>query len=104
MNTIICSDSLIALKEIESESVDIVLTSPPYNYGMEYDQHNDENKSEEYLEKIIDVFIECKRILKSGGRMIINIQPNYKQYFPTHHRITQRMLDEGLIWRGEIIW
>ena len=46
MNTIICSDSLIALKEIESESVDIVLTSPPYNYGMEYDQHNDENKSE----------------------------------------------------------
>ena len=104
MNTIICSDSLIALKEIESESVDIVLTSPPYNYGMEYDQHNDENKSEEYLEKIIDVFVECKRILKSGGRMIINIQPNYKQYFPTHHRITQRMLDEGLIWRGEIIW
>ena len=104
MNTIICSDSLIALKEIESESVDIVLTSPPYNYGMEYDQHNDENKSEEHLEKIVDVFIECKRILKSGGRMIINIQPNYKQYFPTHHRITQRMLDEGLIWRGEIIW
>jgi DNA modification methylase len=104
MNTIICSDSLIALKEIESESVDIVLTSPPYNYGMEYDQHNDENKSEEHLEKIVDVFVECKRILKSGGRMIINIQPNYKQYFPTHHRITQRMLDEGLIWRGEIIW
>ena len=104
MNTIICSDSLIALKEMESESVDIVLTSPPYNYGMEYDQHNDENKSEEYLEKIIDVFVECKRILKSGGRMIINIQPNYKQYFHTHHRITQRMLDEGLIWRGEIIW
>lgn len=57
MNTIICSDSLIALKEIESESVDIVLTSPPYNYGMEYDQHNDENKSEEHLEKIVDVFI-----------------------------------------------
>ena len=53
MNTIICSDSLIALKEIESESVDIVLTSPPYNYGMEYDQHNDENKSEEYLEKML---------------------------------------------------
>ena len=104
MNTIICSDSLIALKEMGNESVDIVLTSPPYNYGMEYDQHNDENKSEEYLEKIIDVFVECKRILKSGGRMIINIQPNYKQYFPTHHRITQRMLDEGLIWRGEIIW
>jgi DNA modification methylase len=104
MNTIICSDSLIALKEMENESVDIVLTSPPYNYGMEYDQHNDKNKSEEYLEKIIDVFVECKRILKSGGRMIINIQPNYKQYFPTHHKITQKMLDEGLIWRGEIIW
>lgn len=104
MNEIICSDSLVALKEIEDESIDIVLTSPPYNYGMEYDSHDDENNSEEYLEQILNVFVECKRVLKSGGRLIINIQPNYKQYFPTHHKITQRMIDEGMIWRGEIIW
>jgi len=104
MNEIICSDSLIALKEIDDESVDIVLTSPPYNYGMEYDTHDDDGDADEYLEQILAVFVECKRVLKSGGRLIINIQPNYKQYFPTHHKITQRMISEGMIWRGEIIW
>jgi len=104
MNEIICSDSLVALKEMDDESVDIVLTSPPYNYGMEYDTHDDGGDADEYLEKILSVFVECKRVLKSGGRLIINIQPNYKQYFPTHHKITQRMISEGMIWRGEIIW
>ena len=104
MNEIICSDSLVALKEMDDESVDIVLTSPPYNYGMEYDPHDDDGDADEYLEKILAVFVECKRVLKSGGRLIINIQPNYKQYFPTHHKITQRMINEGMIWRGEIIW
>ena len=104
MNEIICSDSLIALKEMDDESVDIVLTSPPYNYGMEYDTHDDDGDADEYLEQILAVFVECKRVLKSGGRLIINIQPNYKQYFPTHHKITQRMIGEGMIWRGEIIW
>ena len=104
MNEIICSDSLVALKEMDDESVDIVLTSPPYNYGMEYDTHDDDGDADEYLEQILAVFVECKRVLKSGGRLIINIQPNYKQYFPTHHKITQRMISEGMIWRGEIIW
>jgi len=89
---------------MEDESVDIVLTSPPYNYGMGYDTHDDDGDIDEYLEKIFAVFVECKRVLKSGGRLIINIQPNYKQYFPTHHKITQRMISEGMIWRGEIIW
>ena len=104
MNEIICSDSLVALKEMDDESVDIVLTSPPYNYGMEYDTHNDDGDADKYLEQILAVFVECKRVLKSGGRLIINIQPNYKRYFPTHHKIAQRMIDEGMIWRGEIIW
>ena len=104
MNKIICSDSLVALKEIEDESIDIVLTSPPYNYGMEYDTHDDGSDADEYLEQILTVFVECKRVLKSGGRLIVNIQPNYKQYFPTHHKITERMISEGMIWRGEIIW
>ena len=104
MNEIICSDSLVALKEMDDESVDIVLTSPPYNYGMEYDTHDDNGDANDYFEQIMAVFVECNRVLKSGGRLIINIQPNYKQYFPTHHKITQRMIDEGMIWRGEIIW
>lgn len=104
MNQIICSDALSALKEIESDSVDLVLTSPPYNFNMDYDEHNDKSDSVDYLTTLITIFDECIRVLKSGGRLIINIQPNYKEYYPTHHAITTAMVDRGLIWRGEIVW
>ena len=104
MNKIICSDALIALKEIESNSVDIVLTSPPYNFDMDYDEHNDKNDAHKYIDTLVNIFDECIRTLKDGGRLIINIQPNYKDYFPSHHYITTAMVERGLIWRGEIVW
>jgi DNA modification methylase len=104
MNQIICSDALTALQAIESNSVDLVLTSPPYNFNMNYDEHNDKSESVDYLNTLVTIFDECIRILKSGGRLIINIQPNYKEYYPTHHTITSAMINRGLLWRGEIIW
>ena len=104
MNQIICSDALTALRTMEDNSVDLVLTSPPYNFNMNYDEHNDKSESSDYLSTLITIFNECIRVLKSGGRLIINIQPNYKEYYPTHHAITSAMIDSGLIWRGEILW
>jgi len=104
MNQIICADALTALKKIQDNTVDIVLTSPPYNFDMEYDEHNDKDEASKYMNTLIGIFDECIRVLKSGGRMIINIQPNYKEYYPTHHHITSAMIDRGLLWRGEIIW
>lgn len=104
MNQIICSDALTALRTMEDNSVDLVLTSPPYNFDMNYDEHNDKSESSDYLSTLITIFNECIRVLKSGGRLIINIQPNYKEYYPTHHAITSAMIDSGLIWRGEILW
>lgn len=104
MNQIICSDALSALKKMEDDSVDLVLTSPPYNFNMDYDEHNDKSDSVDYLTTLIGIFEECIRVLKSGGRLIINIQPNYREYYPTHHAITTAMVDRGLIWRGEIVW
>ena len=103
MNQIICSDALTALRTMEDNSVDLVLTSPPYNFDMNYDEHNDKSESSDYLSTLITIFNECIRVLKSGGRLIINIQPNYKEYYPTHHAITSAMIDSGLIWRGEIV-
>lgn len=104
MNQIICSDALTTLKTIESNSVDLILTSPPYNFDMDYDEHNDKNESSDYLSTLIVIFDECIRVLKSGGRLIINIQPNYKEYYPSHHAITNAMIERGMIWRGEIVW
>jgi len=104
MNEIICSDALTALRDMESESVDIVLTSPPYNFDMEYDTHNDKDEAVKYMDTLVGIFDECIRVMKSGGRLIVNIQPNYKEYYPSHHCLTTAMVERGLIWRGEILW
>ena len=104
MNNIICNDALTALKDIDSDSVDVVLTSPPYNFDMNYDSYDDKDDVIKYVDTLVDIFNECKRTLKVGGRLIINIQPNYKEYYPTHHYITTALIDNGLIWRGEILW
>ena len=104
MNNIICNDALTALKDIDSDSVDVVLTSPPYNFDMNYDSYDDKDDIIKYVDTLVDIFNECKRTLKVGGRLIINIQPNYKEYYPTHHYITTALIDNWLIWRGEILW
>jgi DNA modification methylase len=104
MNEIICADALTHLKTIPNNSVDLVLTSPPYNFDMNYDEHDDKTCQTDYLTTLLNIFDECIRTLKSGGRLIINIQPNYKEYTPTHHQITTQLIERGLIWRGEIVW
>ena len=49
MNKIICNDALTSLKDIDDKSVDIVLTSPPYNFDMQYDEHDDKSDSLKYI-------------------------------------------------------
>lgn len=104
INKIICGDSREILKEIPDNSVDIVLTSPPYNFDMDYHNHNDKEHWKEYLSQMHEVFKECYRILKSGGRLLINIQSDFHGRFPTNHYLTIDCIDIGFIWKCEIIW
>lgn len=104
LNSIICGDSNEILKSIEDNSIDIIITSPPYNFGMEYDEYEDTKHFDEYFSALFDILNECVRILKSGGRLIINIQPLYSDYVPTHHIISEYLRKIKMIWKGEIIW
>lgn len=103
-NRIICGNSLEILKKIPSEVVDAVITSPPYNYGVEYDSYDDSKNLDEYLRLIKGVFDECVRLLKPSGRFIINIKPIYTIKFPTHYHLWEYFKEKGMIWRNEIIW
>lgn len=104
LNQIYCADSLEFLKTLPDNCIDIVLTSPPYNFGIDYNAHNDTNHWQQYFDMLFTIFKECVRVLKSGGRIIVNIQPMYSDYIPTHHFISKFFIDEGLIWKGEILW
>jgi len=103
-NLIINKDSLDALKEFPSNCVDIIITSPPYNFAKDYDEYKDAKEWKEYFDKLFKILHECNRVLKFGGRLIINVQPNFTDNIPTHHIISNYLMDKGMIWKGEILW
>lgn len=105
-NSIINGDSEEVLKRLPSESVDIIITSPPYNFGLDYDSDgkDDAVRWDEYFKKVERIWIECVRVLKTGGRLCLNIQPLFSDYIPTHHVMSQQLLGLGLLWKGEILW
>lgn len=105
-NSIICGDSERVLARIPDNAVDVILTSPPYNFGLEYDTSAipDTQQWDLYFKKLKKIWKHCKRILKPGGRLIVNIQPLFSDYIPSHHLISQQLLDIGLLWKGEILW
>jgi len=98
------NDCIELMKEIPDNHIDLIITSPPYNFGMEYDNHIDEINFDEYFEKLFAVWRECKRILKSGGRICVNVQPLHSAYIPTHHIISNQLLKLGLLFKCEILW
>ncbi len=104
LNRIICGDSETILKELPKNSVDLIFTSPPYNFGLDYEKNADDHFWEDYFEKLFKVFDECIRILKFGGRIIVNIQPLFSDYIPSHHIISNFFINRKLIWKGEILW
>jgi len=104
INKIHCADSSKFLKELPDNCIDLIFTSPPYNFGINYNSTEDANLWDSYFNAIFAVFKECVRTLKSGGRIIVNIQPLFSDYVPSHHVISNFFLEQGLIWKGEVIW
>lgn len=103
-NKIICADSNEILKKLPDNCIDLVFTSPPYNFGLDYADHKDQSYWEEYFNKLFKVFKETIRVVKYGGRIIINIQPLFSDYIPSHHIISNFFIENKMIWKGEILW
>ena len=72
---IIIGDSRV-MKEIDNESVDPIITSPPYWHIKDYGIPNQIGYGQtlqEYLKDLYYVWKECHRVLKNGSRLCINI-------------------------------
>ena len=90
------------MAELPDHSVHLMVTSPPYNVGKEYDQ---DFTLEEYLEFLGRVWREVHRVLVPGGRACVNVANlGRKPYIPLHSYIIAGMLEQGFLMRGEIIW
>lgn len=79
-NKIYCGDCLKTLKSFPAESIDCVITSPPYwalrDYGVS-GQLGLEKTFQEYINKLCDIFDEVKRVLKKSGTCWVNIGDTY---------------------------
>ena len=104
-NRIICGDVLEEMRQIPSNSIHLAITSPPYNVGKDYDNHNDKMSYHDYLNWLYKVWKETKRVLVPGGRFALNIAPTgIKDFTPLHHDFTNQFRKLGIKFRTEIIW
>lgn len=89
------------MPRIDSGSVDLIITSPPYNVNLgnnkhkkdKYDTYDDNMPYEDYLIWICKLFVECNRVLKSGGRLCVNIGDGANGSVPTHADFTYEALN-----------
>ncbi len=80
VNKIICGDALEVLKKIPAESVDCVVTSPPYYALRDYETKGQiglERDFTEYIDKLLLIFDETKRVLKKSGTCWVVIGDTY---------------------------
>lgn len=117
LNKIYNIDCLEGLRKLDSNSVNVVVSSPPYNKGglhknsvnrnsiwkssIDYDTYTDDMPEEDYYKWQIDILNECHRVLKEGGSVFYNHKIrryNNKAYFPDF------ILQSNLNFYQMIVW
>lgn len=73
VDKIINGDCVEVMKEMPENCIDLVVTSPPYGVGIEYDVYNDETNIDEYLSFTEKWLKEVYRLMKDDGRIAVNI-------------------------------
>jgi site-specific DNA-methyltransferase (adenine-specific) len=70
---LIRADCLTALPSLAAGTVDVVVTSPPYNLGVSYRGYDDRRVEDEYLDWLLRVAAELRRVMKDDASFFLNI-------------------------------
>lgn len=102
-----CADSLHMLRTLESDSVDLVLTSPPYALHFKKEYGNASQK--DYVEWFLPYAAEIKRVIKPSGSFVLNIGGSWQQGAPVRSLYLFRLLltlcdDVGFDLAQEFFW
>ena len=101
VNAIHCADSR-DMRHLPDNSVHLMITSPPYNVGKDYD---DDLTLSEYKDLLLGVMKETYRVLVEGGRACVNIANiGRSPYIPLHAHLIEIAHECDFYMRGEIIW
>ena len=101
LDTLHCQSSE-HMSQVPDDCVALMVTSPPYNVGKDYDE---DLTHDEYLDLLAGVLQETYRVLEPGGRVAINVANlGRKPYLALNHVVAGLLRDLGFLLRGEIIW
>ncbi len=70
---VIYNADILKTKNIREDSVDLIVTSPPYNVGIKYNSHDDTMSYNDYLSFSKDWLAKCYKLVKNDGRFCLNI-------------------------------
>ena len=98
----ILGDCIEKLKELDDKSIDLIVTSPPYNIGIKYSKYEDKKPREQYLEWIYDIFSELKRVLKDDGNIFLNM--GYTNKDPWISMEVALKLKDLFVMQNKITW
>lgn len=108
-DTLVCGDAR-DMSLVGTNSVALVVTSPPYFAGKAYETAMGEGGVPasylDYLAMLHQVFRECARVLEPGGRMAVNVANLGRKPFRSLASDVIRILQDelGMLLRGEIVW
>ena len=112
-NNIYLGDSR-AMENVENNSVDLIITSPPYFNLVDYQHDNQIGLTETYegyIQSLNSVWERCSKILKEDGTICINIcstievsRKNQNMYYDIKHEIEQFFAEHNFYIEGTIIW
>jgi len=113
LNKVINGECEHLIKDLEDNSIDLIVTSPPYNVDLgnnkyhkhPYDLYNDNKDHQEYIDWLCGIFGNIKSKLVTGGRVVINIGDGKNGSVSTHTDIIQFMVKKlNYILMTTIIW
>jgi modification methylase len=109
MNKLYLDDCFNSFKKINNSSIDIIITSPPYNLGnshhtgnKRHQAYNDNLPEKEYQETQIKLLNECFRVLKDDGSMIYNHKNRIKKGIQISPY--EWLLKSNFIIKQELVW
>ena len=110
MHTLVNADAIQHLASMESGSVHCIVTSPPYynqrNYGHD-GQIGLEGTVQEYIDRMVAVLCECRRVLRDDGTLWLNVGDSYgsgKQLLGVPWRLALAAQADGWVLRQDVVW
>lgn len=101
---LILGDCLEVLPTVARGAVNLIVTSPPYNVGLEYNSYKDDKPFADYISFLHEVFSLSMDVLSEDGRVAINIGDGKNGKIPTHSIVQTMMCDLGYLPMATIIW